>query len=267
MRVLILGDMEGTCGICKWGQVLNGEPLYEEGRKLYTGDLSAAVRGAKKAGADDIVVVDTHGAGGDRSFNSVVREYLEPGCRYFSQNRWFDFEVLLDEGCDAAMLIGIHARAGTPDGVLAHTASYKTWAECRIDGKPAGETAILSALCSHYDCPVVMVSGDEAVCREAEAQITPPPVTAPVKRGVGPHSAIHLHVEAAHWLIEEKVEEAIGKIGSIGMYKPASPCTVEVDYTAAEYAQGYKDVQGVELAGDCGIRITAPTWREAFRLI
>jgi len=151
------------------------------------------VRGATDAGADDIIVVDTHGAGGDRNFNSVIRESLQEGCRYFSQYQWFDFEALLLEGCDAAIIVGMHAMAGTSDGVLAHTASYKTWMECRINGQPVGETAILAALCSHHGCPVVMVTGDEAVCREAEKLVTPSPVTAAVKRGIGRFSAVHLH--------------------------------------------------------------------------
>lgn len=265
MRLLILGDMEGTCGISRWGHVLVTEPLYEEGRRLYTGDLSAAVRGAKKAGVDDIIVVDTHGAGGDRSFNNVVRESLEEGCRYLSQYKWFDFETLLAEGCDAAMLVGIHAKSGTPDGVLSHTASAESWQDCRIDGKSVGETAILSALCSHYNCPVIMITGDEAVCREAEQLITPPPVTVPLKRGLGRYSAVHMHPEAAHRLIEDKTVEALGNISSIGLYRPSEPCTVEVDFSTPEAAQGYVKAGIAEPVGERGIRVTARDWREAFR--
>ena len=41
-----------------------GEPMFEEGRKLYTEEINAAVRGAKAAGATEIVVMDCHGAGG-----------------------------------------------------------------------------------------------------------------------------------------------------------------------------------------------------------
>ena len=47
--------MEGVSGIVKWEQVSGGESLYEEGRKLYTQEISAAVRGAKAAGATEIV--------------------------------------------------------------------------------------------------------------------------------------------------------------------------------------------------------------------
>ena len=36
MRVHVISDMEGVAGIVKWEQTTGGEPLYEEGRKLYT---------------------------------------------------------------------------------------------------------------------------------------------------------------------------------------------------------------------------------------
>src|SRR6516165_2560447 len=71
MRVMIFVDMEGIAGIETWDQVTGGKPQYEEGRHLMTGEVNAAVRGAKAAGADDIIVVDCHGAGGSYSFKSV----------------------------------------------------------------------------------------------------------------------------------------------------------------------------------------------------
>ena len=74
MRVHVISDMEGVAGIAKWQQTTGGEPLYEEGRKLYTEEINAAVRGARKAGATEIVVMDCHGAGNGWTFNSLVHE-------------------------------------------------------------------------------------------------------------------------------------------------------------------------------------------------
>jgi D-amino peptidase len=37
VRVHIISDMEGVSGIVRWQQVQGGDPMYEEGRKLYTG--------------------------------------------------------------------------------------------------------------------------------------------------------------------------------------------------------------------------------------
>src|SRR5439155_1151420 len=50
MRVQVISDMEGVSGIVKGEQTTVGEALYEEGRKLYTHVINAAVRGAKAGG-------------------------------------------------------------------------------------------------------------------------------------------------------------------------------------------------------------------------
>ena len=88
MRVHIISDMEGVAGIVKWQQVTGGDPLWDEGRVLYTEEINAAVRGAKAAGATEIVVMDNHGAGGPHSFNSLVHDLLDPACEYVVQEEW-----------------------------------------------------------------------------------------------------------------------------------------------------------------------------------
>ena len=107
-----MSDMEGVSGIVAWSQVNGGAPMYEEGRRLYTEEINAAVRGARSAGADEIVVVDCHGAGGDWSFNSLVPELLDEGCDWVAHHGWGRYTELLEQGCDAALMVGMHARFG-----------------------------------------------------------------------------------------------------------------------------------------------------------
>ena len=123
MKVFIVSDMEGVAGIVKWQQVTGGHAMYEEGRRLYTGEINAAVRGARAAGATEIVVMDCHGAGEGWTFNSLIPEELDPGCEYVVQNEWTEYVEYLEQGVDAALFVAMHAMAGTRDGVLAHTVS------------------------------------------------------------------------------------------------------------------------------------------------
>lgn len=81
MRVLIMSDMEGVSGIVDWAQVNGGAAMYEEGRRHYTEEINAAVRGARSAGATEIVVVDCHGAGGSWTFTSLVPELSDLACQ------------------------------------------------------------------------------------------------------------------------------------------------------------------------------------------
>ena len=79
----------------------------------------------------------------------------------------------LEEGCDAALFVGMHAMAGTPDGVLSHTVSGQAWQNLRFNGTLVGETGINAALCGHWGCPVLLVTGDRAVCRTMPLPASP----------------------------------------------------------------------------------------------
>ena len=85
MRVMVISDMEGVAGITKWEQTDGGKSLYEEGRKLYTEEINATVRGAKAAGASEVVVMDCHGAGKGHDFNSLIAEDLDADCEFVVQ--------------------------------------------------------------------------------------------------------------------------------------------------------------------------------------
>ena len=56
--------------------------------------------------------------------------------------------------------------AGTPDGGLNHTVVEHRLAVARFNGVEVGEVGINAALCGTWGCPVLLVTGDEAVCRE-----------------------------------------------------------------------------------------------------
>src|SRR6516162_10066642 len=209
MRVLIMSDMEGVSGIVVWEQVNGGAPLYEEGRRLYTQEINAAVRGAKAAGATEIVVVDCHGAGGGWTFNSLLPELLHPDCEWVAHHAWSRYTEILEQGCDAALFIGMHARAGTPDGVLCHTISTTTWRNLWFNKDLVGEFGINTALCGHYGVPVALITGDEATCREGRELLGEKLHAVAVKKGLSRYSARNIPPVRARKMIEQGVIEAL----------------------------------------------------------
>ena len=142
MRVMIMSDMEGVSGIVAWEQVNGGAAMYEEGRRLYTEEINAAVRGAKAAGATEIVAVDCHGAGGPWTFNSFIPDLLDADCEWVAHHGWTGYTAMLERGCDAALFVGMHAMAGTPDGVLCHTVSGTDWRNVTFNDTLVGETGM-----------------------------------------------------------------------------------------------------------------------------
>src|SRR5262245_21286851 len=120
--------------------------MYEEARRLYTEEINAAVRGAKAAGATEIVVMDCHGAGEEYEFNSLLPERRDADCDFVVQQEWTEYTGFLETGVDAALLVGMHARAGTRDGVLNHTVSVQQWQNLWFNETLVGETGINAAL-------------------------------------------------------------------------------------------------------------------------
>ena len=265
MRVHIISDMEGVSGIVKGGQTHGGAPLYEEARKLYTEEINAAVRGAKAAGATEIVVMDCHGAGKEFSFNSLVPELLERGCHWVVQDEWTEYTAFLESGCDAALFVGMHALAGTADGGMNHTVSGSEWQNLWFNDVLVGETGINAALCGTWGCPVLMVTGDQAACREARELLGVGLVTVQVKESYGSQAARMLPPVRARELIEEGARRALGNVAAVPAYDPGRPCEVKVEFKRTDLADKLRYRSGVERLDGRTIVSRADTWWDAWK--
>ncbi|HWG56999.1 MAG TPA: M55 family metallopeptidase [Gaiellaceae bacterium] len=265
MRVHIISDMEGVAGIARAAQTAGGAPLYDEGRKLYTEEINAAVRGAKAAGAKEVVVMDCHGAGAEFSFNSLVPELLDPDCEFVVQDNWTEYTEFLEEGCDAALLVGMHAMAGTRRGGMNHTVSGRDYQNLWFNGIVVGETGIHAALCGTWDCPILLVTGDDAACAEGTALLGEGLTTVAVKRGIGANSARQIPPKRARELIEAGAREALSDLGTVPPWKLESPVEIRVEFKHTKAADDLRFRAGVERVDDRTISVTAPTWWEAWR--
>jgi D-amino peptidase len=264
VRVLIISDMEGISGIVRWEQVSAGQPMYEEGRRLYTADVNAAIRGAYAGGADDVWVMDWHGAGGGYSFNSLIPEELDERCTYVVQERIPQFTGPLDKGCDAAFLVGMHARAGTDDGIMNHTVFGSQWQELRFNGVLVGESGVNAALCGHFGCPVVLVTGDSTTCRQTGELLGEQVLQVPVKEGIGALSGVMIPPRRARALIEAGARDAIGRAAGAKPYDPGRPCQIEVLFQNTRAFDDFRWRPQVEAAGERLIRVTGEDWWTAW---
>lgn len=247
MKVLIMCDMEGVSGIVNWGQVGGGKPMYEEGRRLYTEEVNAAVRGAKRAGASEIVIVDGHNAGGDWRYNSLVPDMLDPDCAWVAHHPWTHYRELLEDGADACFLVGMHARNHTPDGVLCHTIYTAKWHNLWFNDELVGEMGVNAALCGHYGCPVLLVTGDEAACRELTALLGDGLTRVAVKKGLTRFSARQISPRRAREMIEEGAFQALQNLDAVEPYVPSSPVTIAVEVNKAQLMDAFRGRLGVEL--------------------
>src|SRR5919198_5775781 len=265
MRVQIITDMEGISGIATPAQTNSAEVLYQEGRKLYTEEINAAIRGAKAGGATEILVADHHGAGKGYDFNSLIAEELDPDCEFVVQEEWTDYTGFLEDGCDAALFVGMHAMAGTGDGVMNHTVSGMDWQNLWFNGAQVGETAINAALCGTWGCPVLLVTGDHAACREAKELLGDGLTTVQVKQGLTVKSARMLAPKRARELVEAGAKKALSNLKAVEPYDPGKPCEIKVEYKWTKPPSKFRHRAGVELLDARTLVSRAEDWWTAWR--
>ncbi|MBV9413351.1 MAG: M55 family metallopeptidase [Solirubrobacterales bacterium] len=128
-----------------------------------------------------------------------------------------------------------------------------------------GETGINAALCGTWGCPVVLVTGDVATCREAQALLGDGLTTVAVKKGLGRFSARQFPAAKARALIEEGARAALSDLSAVEPYDPGSPCEILVDYTRSDHVERYRHRPAVEIKSARQIASRADHWWTAWR--
>ena len=239
--------------------------MYEEGRRLYTAEINAAVRGAKAAGATEIVVMDCHGAGEGWTFNSLIPEELDPAASTSSRTNGRS-----TRSSSRAASTRRSSSACTRWPARA-TASSRTrsrgssWWRLRFNGVEVGETGINAALCGPWGCPVVLVTGDEASCREGKALLGDGLTTVAVKRGLGRFSARQLPAPRARELIEEAARAALRDLPAVAPYNAGRPAEIIVDFNTSDQVERYRYRPGVEIVESRQIVSRGDDWWTAWR--
>jgi D-amino peptidase len=251
MRIFVMTDLEGAAGVVSFARdVYSGAPRLDRSRMLLTAEVNAAVAGLVEAGADEVVVMDGHGDGAVLFEELDARASLLHG-RPFSP-RWVN-EL---DGCAAAIFVGQHAMAGTPDGNLNHTQDSLSTTSISLNGEVIGEIGQFALLAGLHGVPAIFLSGDEAACREFVA-LVPGAVTAAVKRGLGRNSAVCVSAPEARRRIREGARAALEGHRSrpIAQLTRKPPYVLERKFFATSFVEPYVGRPGVEIVDDLTVRV------------
>jgi D-amino peptidase len=224
MRVFISVDMEGTSELERLEEIFRGLPGFARFRQLMAGDVNAVIRGAIEGGADEIVVSDSHGY-----MCNINPDDLVPGVRLKRgqlRRRWCQMKGF-EEGFDAILLVGFHAKAGNQDAILSHT-WITSFLDVRVNGQSVPEPSLNTWLAGAFGVPVVMLSGDDHVIRESR------PVLgdihyAQVKTSTGYFSGDHLPLEESRGLLHDTAREAVANARGFAPVVAELPVTIELD--------------------------------------
>ncbi len=252
MKVWISVDMEGIAGVAHPRPTERADQGYPAAAALMVAEANAAVEGALAAGADEVVVNDSHGS----MFNLDPASLHEAARLITGQKAWSMVEGAgPGSGVDVALCVGYHARAGHPTGTIAHTYSYGP-VETRLGGRPVGEAGINAMALGAWSVPIGMVTGDDALAEEVAAWL-PSAERVVVKHGIGRHAASALHPARARALVRDGAERAV-RAAAAGRLAPlvlAAPIVLETDWSNAAQADLAAIVPLATRVGDRTVRI------------
>jgi D-amino peptidase len=246
MRVYISADMEGITGLVSWAQC--GQPKgdfydFAFARRMMSHDVNAAVRGARAAGATEVVVKDSHGV-----MKNMLIDGLEEGIQLIQGTGFGATDGMMqgvgDGKFDAAILVGYHAMAGTARGIMEHTWTggiHRVW----INGREVGEMGLSMGVAAQYGVPIVAVTSDVAGTKEAKAFI-PGIHVAATKEGFGRYSGRLLHPSETAPLIETAVKAGVTDRAKIKPIVYSTPVTMAIEFNRSEQADLCDNVSVVD---------------------
>jgi len=238
-RIYINTDLEGVSGVYKFEQTrTKGTSLNIQACEYFMDDIAAVVKGLREAGVSEITVVDGHGS------QAVIPGMMVPGVKYITGLPRPGIANLtdLDSSFDGIIMLGFHAMMGTPDGVLNHTQSSLAENRYWYNDVETGEIAQFGAIAGYYGVPVIMVTGDEAVCREARNFFGDTVVTVAVKRGLSREEAVLYPFEETRKALYEGAIKAVAAIPFCKPYILKTPIRVREEYLNLNHGVSEPDV-------------------------
>lgn len=269
MKVLISADMEGVTGVTCPADCEPGNSRWEYHRRFLTGDVNAAVEGFCDSGADEVLVNEAHAS----QRNLLLDELDERATLLIGSNKPLGMMEGIDRSPDAVAFVGYHTGAGDP-GVLAHTYLPNAITSVRVNGEGASEGRMNALLAAELGVPLVLVTGDDLTCRDAE-QYAPTAVGVAVKTCVDRYSAICLPPTVSAARIRDGARRSLTTPADASTSRTAvatatgadgpDAYTYEVTFDVTQLASLVTAIPGVEQTGERRVQFTLSTMYEAIR--
>ena len=262
LKIYISADMEGVVGVVTNEQLGPQGFEYARFREFMTQEVNAAIEGALAGGATQIVISDSHGNGQnlliEKLPNHVLLVRAWPRPLMMMQG--------IDETFGGAIFIGYHTATTNSHGVRAHTISSARLADVRLKGVSMSEAGLNAAIAGHFNVPVIMISGDDAVVKETQSLLGDVE-GAVVKWASGFHSAKTMMPEASYRLIREKAMKAVRRIKDFKPYKLAAPIQLDVRFKNYRPSEVLSYLSIVERTDAHSIRFTGKDMIEVSKFL
>ncbi len=261
MKLFLSTDFEGVSGIVAWEQIIEGNSEYEQGRRLLTNEVNAVISGALEGGAKEFVINDSH----HYMRNLHPQELLGKATLITGKHKPMYMMEGLDSSFDGICFVGYHGSIGAEHAILSHTYNPAAIWEVRINGDVVGESAINALVATHYNVPIIFISGDEATVQEAQ-NIAPNAEKVIVKQSLGRFAAAHIHPTVACEMLQKGASRAVRHVKEMHSPVFTRPVSLEVTFLVADMAEMALWVRGVERVGPRTVTISSEDLLELYRM-
>ena len=263
VKLFISVDLEGIGGVGSPLMTSSGGKDYGTSRRYLTEEVNSVVAAIfEHIPSADILVNDSHG-----DHQNVLHGELDPRVSYIQGSiKPLGMVQGLNSSFDGAIFIGYHAKAGDPDGFLAHTGSGSVkglW----LNDVEVGEGGMNAAFAGSLGVPVILVSGDSAAAAELGQLLGSETVT--TKTAETPSSARLLHPDVVRAMLRETTEIALDRLRSDG-FSPLEigpPVEIRMRFASTTHVDVLQSIPGMSKIDGYTVRYIARSMDEAYRLI
>lgn len=259
MKIYISADGEGVSGVVSSREMHQSGTDFYRFRERMTQDVNAAIAGAFNGGATEVLVNDSHW-----SALNLIYEELDSRAEVILGGNKRLCMVEQVEHFDGMFFVGYHAKVGHSNGVANETMLGFEMYEMRMNGIPVGEMELNAAIAGHFGVPVIMVSGDDCMEREAKASFGEIEA-AVVKYAIDKWSARCLSSQRSLALIRDRAERAVQRIGQFRPYIVDGPVELEIEWTSTSACNKASLIPGSYIKSPRTIAYTGQNMVEAWQ--
>ena len=262
MKLFVSCDMEGTAGVSSWQQVdaRSYTPEYAVFQKYMTGEVCAAIEGARSAGATEVLINDSHGP-----MRNLLLDELPHDVRVLFGNRKpLSMAQNLSREFAGVFFTGYHGAVGDLNATLSHTYAPSVIYEVRINGISCSEALLNAGVAGYFGVPVLLITGDRTTVEGARSHM-PWLTGVVVKESIGNFAVESMSPAAAREAIRAGAAQAMAGAAGAKPYAFASPVTMKIDVVGVQQADVIEVIPGFTRTGGRQVTFVHDDYLTVFR--
>lgn len=260
-KIYISADLEGVNGVVYQHHTEPSADGFKYAQKQQHKELNCIINALINAGATHITLNDAHG-----SMDNLILSELNPKIELITgKPKPVSMLTGLDESYSCVIFTGYHAKAGSENGVLAHTFSH-IYKNVKLNGAFVGEIDLNAIYAGIKKVPVALITGDYTACEQAKESLKTV-ITVCVKKSISTTAAICRPEEELLEDLSEKIMEVMKDYKNLQLYIQNPPYKLELDFVDRKMADLAELLPCISRISDTSIIYESEKYEEVYKLL